>query len=348
MNSILNFYEPGDSHGYLSNFALYPVIVDGKRWPTTEHFYQAQKFIETDVFQLIANAETPADAFALSRQHADKVRPDWHSVKDEVMTKAIRVKFAQHPRLAFWLVSTGDCEIHEHSHKDDYWGDGGDGSGQNKLGEILMRERDVLSAQSPHDRLRYIDSTKLPTARGTFQLHGFLEPANGREHVVLSYGRWRSDEAPLVRLHSQCLTGDAFGSQRCDCGPQLDKALNMIVAAGSGLLLYLPQEGRGIGLLNKIRAYHLQDLGADTVEANERLGFEADMRDFSICYGLLHYFNASKVRLMTNNPDKLTALNMAGIKIVERVPLEVKPNTYNNSYLQTKSEKMGHIFQQLN
>lgn len=347
MHSTLNFYEPDDPHGYLSNFAEYSLDIDGRRWPTAEHFYQAQKFVRTEVFELIAGADTPADAFALSRKYSKQVRADWDRVKDEVMTRAIENKFAQHPRLAFWLVATGDSEIKEHSHIDDYWGDGGDGSGQNKLGRILMRERELLATQSPHDRLRYVDSTKLPTDRGLFKLHGFLELANGHEHVALSYGHWRADDAPLVRLHSQCLTGDVFGSQRCDCGPQLNKALDAIVAAGSGLLLYLPQEGRGIGLLNKIRAYHLQDLGADTVDANLELGFGADMRDFTICYGMLRYFNISKLRLMTNNPSKLSAVGDIGVDVVERVPLEAQTNAFNNGYLHTKSQKMGHILRQI-
>lgn len=348
MHSTLNFYEPEDPHGYLSNFAPYPVDIDGRHWPTTEHFYQAQKFIHTDVFEQIAHVGAPAEVFALSRRYSSEVRADWDKVKDDVMVRAIHAKFTQHPRLGFWLVATGDSEIEEHSHKDDYWGDGGDGSGQNKLGKILMAERELLCSQSPHDRLRYVDSTKLPTARGVFKLHGFLELANNKEHVVLSYGHWGSDEAPLVRLHSQCLTGDVFGSQRCDCGVQLNKALDTIVAAGSGLLLYLPQEGRGIGLLNKIRAYHLQDLGADTVDANLELGFGADMRDYSICYGLLRYFNVSKVRLMTNNPTKLAAIDMLGLEVVERVAVEEQPNANNDGYLHTKKEKMGHILHKLN
>lgn len=347
MHSTLNFYEPEDPHGYLSNFAAYPIDIDGHHWPTSEHFYQAQKFVQTEVFHLILRAETPAEAFALSRTYSDQVRSDWDAVKDDVMKRAVHAKFTQHPRLGFWLVATGDSEIKEHSHKDRYWGDGGDGSGQNVLGQILMRERAALALQAPHDHLRYVDSTKLPTARGVFDLHGFLELSNGKEHVALSYGDWRSDEAPLVRLHSQCLTGDVFGSERCDCGDQLHKALDAIVSAGSGLLLYLPQEGRGIGLLNKIRAYHLQDLGADTVDANLELGFGADLRDYSVCYGLLQYFNTSKVRLMTNNPTKLAALDLIGIEVVERVAVEAQLNSNNNGYLHTKSERMGHMLQQV-
>lgn len=343
MRPILNFYEPDDPHGYLSNFSSYSVDIDGRHWPTTEHYYQAQKFINTDAYEQVAVAATPAECFALSRDLAAYVRPDWADVKDLVMERAISAKFAQHPRLAFWLVATGDSVIKEHSHKDNYWGDGGDGSGQNKLGRILMHERRALAVRAPYNRLLYVDSCKLPTQRGLFRMYGFRELSNNLEHIVLSYGYWQREQAPLVRLHSQCLTGDAFGSQRCDCGPQLNRALDAIVDAGAGLLLYLPQEGRGIGLLNKLRAYRLQENGADTVDANLQLGFGADMRDFSICQGLLHYFATEHVRLMTNNPDKVSAMERLGVKVVERVPLEVEANDHSRGYLQTKSEKMGHL-----
>ena len=150
--------------------------------------------------------------------------------------------------------------------------------------------------------------------------------------------------SPLVRIHSQCLTGDVFGSLRCDCRQQLEMALAMIASAGAGILIYEQQEGRGIGLMAKLQAYELQDLGLDTVEANERLGFKADHREFSLPGGILKHLGVERVRLLSNNPDKVAALERAGIEITERVPCEVPANAYAEDYLQTKKQKMGHLF----
>lgn len=189
----------------------------------------------------------------------------------------------------------------------------------------------------------YIESCKLPTPYGVFDMHGFEEVNNGKEHVALTMGRVNDGRPVLARTHSECLTGDALFSMRCDCGFQLDEALRSIAREGRGILLYLRQEGRGIGLLNKIRAYHLQDCGADTVEANEKLGFAADLRDYSICKPMLAHLGISSVRLMTNNPLKVNALKNMGIDIVERVTIEVGRNPYNSGYLATKAGKMGHL-----
>jgi GTP cyclohydrolase II len=174
-------------------------------------------------------------------------------------------------------------------------------------------------------------------------MHGFLEHATGREHLVLSLGDV-SDGAPVLgRVHSECLTGDALFSQRCDCGSQLEAALRAIASEGRGVLLYLRQEGRGIGLLNKIRAYELQDGGADTVEANERLGFAADQRDYAICLPMLQHLGVQSLRLMTNNPRKVKALTDMGITVAERVPLHTGHNPHNKLYLATKAGKLGHM-----
>ncbi|OAN11728.1 GTP cyclohydrolase [Photobacterium jeanii] len=175
-------------------------------------------------------------------------------------------------------------------------------------------------------------------------MYGFTETATGKEHLALVYGELDPETPPLIRLHSECLTGDALFSARCDCGFQLSRAMQNIVDAGSGVLFYLRQEGRGIGLINKIRAYHLQDDGADTVEANERLGFAADMRDYNFCRGMLSFLNIKSVRLMTNNPRKVNALEKAGIKITERVALQEGNNPHNENYLKTKANKLGHMF----
>lgn len=193
--------------------------------------------------------------------------------------------------------------------------------------------------------LQFVESSRLPTRWGVFDLHGFEDPAHGKEHVAISMGDVTSDEPVLMRMHSECLTGDALFSMRCDCGPQLEEAMKRIAAAGRGVILYLRQEGRGIGLLNKIRAYHLQDQGADTVEANESLGFEADQRDYAICRPMLRHLGVERVRLMTNNPRKVTALQSFGIDVVERVSLQAGNNPHNVHYLATKAGKLGHLFE---
>jgi GTP cyclohydrolase II len=191
--------------------------------------------------------------------------------------------------------------------------------------------------------VRYIETCRLPTPFGVFEMHGFEESDTGKEHVALTLGDLAGDEPMLVRTHSECLTGDALYSMRCDCGYQLEEALRSIAREGRGILMYLRQEGRGIGLLNKIRAYNLQDHGADTVEANERLGFAADLRDYSMCKDMLEHLGIKRLRLMTNNPRKVKALSSYGIEVVERVELQVGRNPHNEHYLDTKQSKLGHF-----
>ena len=191
--------------------------------------------------------------------------------------------------------------------------------------------------------LRYVESSKLPTAWGTFDMHGFEDSVNDKEHLILSMGDVGTGEPVLARMHSECLTGDALFSLRCDCGFQLEAALKAIAKEGCGALLYLRQEGRGIGLLNKIKAYKLQDQGADTVEANEQLGFGADMRDYGICKVMLQHLDIKQVRLMTNNPRKVKALTDQGVDVVERLPLQTGQNPHNAKYLATKAGKLGHL-----
>jgi GTP cyclohydrolase II len=192
--------------------------------------------------------------------------------------------------------------------------------------------------------VRFIESALLPTAWGKFEIHGFEDDESKKEHVVLTMGDVSNGESVLTRVHSECLTGDALFSMRCDCGAQLQTALSKISENGTGIILYLRQEGRGIGLINKVRAYALQDQGADTVEANERLGFDADLRDYSICKGMFAHFQISKVKLMTNNPVKVTALTKLGIEIVDRLSIEAGHNDHNAKYLATKAGKLGHMF----
>jgi GTP cyclohydrolase II len=191
--------------------------------------------------------------------------------------------------------------------------------------------------------IKFIASSKLPTPFGTFTMHGFEDSETGKEHVALTYGELTGDAVILGRIHSECLTGDALFSLRCDCGFQLETAMKNITEAGAGFILYLRQEGRGIGLLNKIRAYNLQDAGANTVEANEQLGFAADLRNYAMCEPMLAHLGVNKVKLMTNNPKKLAAMAEYGVNVVAREPLQVGKNMHNEHYLKTKADKLGHM-----
>lgn len=182
----------------------------------------------------------------------------------------------------------------------------------------------------------------LPTQHGEFMLTPFRDMTTGLEHVVLTKGEWQPDEPVLCRVHSSCMTGDVFGSKRCECGEQLVKAMQMIEAEGRGIIVYMNQEGRGIGLMNKIRAYKLQEEGEDTVEANIHLGFRPDERDYGVGAQILREMGARKLRLMTNNPVKRVGLESYGIEIVENVPIEIQPNKWNERYMRTKKDKMHH------
>jgi 3,4-dihydroxy 2-butanone 4-phosphate synthase/GTP cyclohydrolase II len=186
------------------------------------------------------------------------------------------------------------------------------------------------------------EQVKLPTAYGSFDFIPFRQISNGLEHAALVKGTWTPDEAVLVRIHSSCFTGDIFGSLRCDCGPQLHRAMEMVEKEGRGAVIYLSQEGRGIGLLNKIRTYKLQEQGRDTVEANLELGFAEDERDYGVGASILRELGLGKIRLISNNPVKRAGLEGYGITIIENIPLEPEHNQHNEFYLETKANKMGH------
>jgi GTP cyclohydrolase II len=195
------------------------------------------------------------------------------------------------------------------------------------------------------NRARIVARAKLPTRFGSFTIFGAESKSSAESAVVLLHGKVRRGQAPLVRIHSQCLTGDVFHSQRCDCRAQLELALRMTARASCGMVLYLPQEGRGIGLMNKLKAYELQDRGRDTVEANRELGFAADDRDYAFCAEVLKRLGAHAIRLMSNNPDKVRQLERSGIRILERVPCQPRTSHRTRSYLLTKKNKLGHILE---
>jgi GTP cyclohydrolase II len=200
----------------------------------------------------------------------------------------------------------------------------------------------MVPSSTLRTELRKVAEADFPSRFGHFRILGFSDGTE--EAVVLKMGDIESGDPPLLRIHSQCLTGDVFHSLRCDCRAQLEMALKTVAAEGRGLILYEQQEGRGIGLMNKLRAYELQDHGADTVEANQQLGFEADLRGYELAGAILRFMGIRKVRLMSNNPQKIAALERAGVEVTERVPCIVDPIESTEDYLRTKKEKLGHLF----
>lgn len=210
----------------------------------------------------------------------------------------------------------------------------------------MITVKDLIAFRLRRDSLvNCVATANVPTEYGTFDINVYENSVDNKEHVAMVKGEWTEDEEILVRVHSECLTGDVFGSLRCDCGPQLHSAMRMIEKEGKGVLLYMRQEGRGIGLMNKIKAYTLQDQGLDTVEANVQLGFAPDPRNYGIGAQILANLGVKKMKLITNNPKKRVGLESYGLEIKDMVPLEVEPNDVNKEYLKTKKDKMGHLLQ---
>ncbi|GEM67918.1 riboflavin biosynthesis protein RibBA [Sphingobacterium mizutaii NBRC 14946 = DSM 11724] len=212
----------------------------------------------------------------------------------------------------------------------------------------IISIEDLIEYRLKHDTLIQEEvSVEMPTEWGDFKMKAFTQKNTGEQHLALYKGEWKEDEPILVRVHSSCVTGDIFGSCRCDCGPQLHKAMEMIQKEGKGIVVYMNQEGRGIGLVNKLHAYKLQETGIDTVDANLELGFKPDLRDYGVGAQILRHMGVTKMRLMSNNPTKRAGLIGYGLEVVDNVPIEIIPNKYNEEYLKTKRDKMGHTLSNL-
>ncbi|MFH8589304.1 GTP cyclohydrolase II [Streptomyces celluloflavus] len=340
---------------FLSNYSPAEVHLDQRRYPTVEHAYQAAKTLDTAIRERIAGTVDPDEAKLLGRRYAD--RADWEESKVAVVRALVEEKFRD-PHLRALLLGTGGAELVEGNEwGDEFWGVCA-GHGQNTMGLILMAVREQARREAHPEEAKQLSpggsadvsgsiecaaQASIPTAHGTFTAWGYRSLLEGGEHLALTLGRVRDADRVLVRVHSECLTGEALGSLRCDCGPQLDTAMAEIAAVGTGVILYLRgHEGRGIGLLAKLRAYALQDAGFDTVDANSSMGLPADARDYRVAAQILNDLGVRSVRLLSNNPDKTAALTALGVEVSERVPLLVAPTIHSLGYLRTKRDRMGH------
>ncbi|NBM14461.1 GTP cyclohydrolase II [Streptomyces sp. GC420] len=341
---------------FLSNYSAATVQLDGLPYPTVEHAYQAAKTFDGAARARIAGEPDPDEAKRLGRHYAD--RGDWEEAKVVVMRSLVEQKF-QDPALRGKLLATGSAELVEgNDWGDEFWGVCA-GRGQNTMGLILMAVREqARREQEPTARsdlkvpppagdgaagLGCAAQARIPTGHGVFTAWGYRNVLQGGEQLALTLGRVRDAQRVLVRVHSECLTGEALGSLRCDCGPQLDAAMAAVAAEGAGVILYLRgHEGRGIGLLAKLRAYALQDAGFDTVDANASMGLPADARDYRVAAQMLADLGVRSVRLLSNNPDKVEALTALGVDVAERLPLLVEANRHSLDYLRTKRDRMGH------
>lgn len=334
---------------FLSNFHPVPIAMDGLVYPSVEHAYQAAKTLNLSTRAQIQNAPTPELAKAIGRAHQD--RPHWEEIKVDVMRALVEHKFTD-PELRARLLATGSLELVEgNTWRDEFWGVSA-GRGQNMLGLILMAirsraQRDDTGGEPAALQVRgaveRAAQARIPTPHGIFTAWGYRDVLLGGEQLALTYGEVFGREDVLIRVHSECVTGEALGSLRCDCGPQLDAAMEAVAAAGTGVIVYLRgHEGRGIGLLPKLRAYALQDAGFDTVDANTVLGLPADGRSYQIAAQILIDLGITSVRLLSNNPGKAHSLARHGVMVTEQVPLIVGTNGHNLNYLGTKRDRMGH------
>ncbi len=351
MKPIIFDDQPGD---YFALSNLYPrsLKLQQQYWHSVEHYYQAQQFIQTADQERIRQALTPQAARQLAQTTTAARRVNWEQSRTDILQEALYAKFRYNDDLNVLLLSTADAPLHYRTDTDTYWSITAGGEGENRLGELLMTIRTRLrrwqalqaeaSARTPWMSIQ--KDVPVPTDYGTLNFNVYLDH-RGKEHVAIIIGRIEPDQPVLTRIHSECLTGDLFRSLKCDCGQQLEQALHRMqdaAARGSGgILLYMRDEGRGIGLGNKMRAYHYQAQGLDTEEANEVLGLPVDARTYQLPAAILRDLGVQQVQLMTNNPAKLRGLTQAGIQVM-REKMVSPQNTHNADYLATKHTRMGH------
>lgn len=346
------FYGSADDYFELSNFYPRSIQIKGLYWPSTGHYYQAQKFTQATAQEKIRHAGTCDEAFHLGHKMPGERVAAWQGQKIHVMREALYAKFKQNEDLRKVLLATGDALIKEKSAKNNFWGIGMDGQGQNHLGRLLMelrghlRKFESMKARA-HAQVQWMSIQKdvhVPTEYGTMTFHVYMDN-RGREHLAIVCGELDTSQPVLARIHSECLTGDVFKSFKCDCGFQLDSALKKMRAEADqgtgGVLLYMRDEGRGIGLGNKLRAYKFQEEGLNTLEANEVLGLPIDARSYRLPAAILHDLGITQVRLITNNPEKIAQLQAEGITVT-REAIASPRNPHNADYLHTKNLRMGH------
>lgn len=336
----------------LSN--LYPRTIQLQQtyWPSVEHYYQAQRFSDPQTQAIIRQALTPAAARTLGKTCTAQTRVNWSQTRNDVMYKALYAKFKQNKDLKQYLLATGEAELQYIALNDTYWGTGANGRGHNHLGQLLIKLRqklrliETLRAQAEIDTpwMSIQKEVWVPTAYGTLCFNIYMDN-KGKEHLAIRFGEITPEQPVITRIHSECITGDLFKSFKCDCGDQLEHALHTMQQAAEqgtgGLLLYMRDEGRGIGLGNKLRAYQYQAAGLDTNEANEVLGLPADARTYQLPAAILKDLGITQVRLMTNNPEKIQGLENAGIAVI-RQKMHSSENPHNAHYLHTKNQQMGH------
>jgi GTP cyclohydrolase II len=332
-----------DPGGFLDNRHPAAVVLDGHTYPTVAHAYQAAKTLDPALRRRIRGVADPDGAIGAGRRA--RRRPGWPAVKVPLMRSLLAQKFTD-LGLRQRLLDTGTAAlVYDNQWNDTFWGRCG-GAGHNHLGRILMAIRAGAWYDDGLDRSPCVErlaDTRLPTRYGQLRAVGYRDFIDGREHIALLYGDVKGGAAVPVRIHSECLSGDVLGSLRCDCGQQLDLALQAIVEHGYGVVIYLRgHEGRGIGLLAKLWTHELQDSGLDTVDANLALGLPIDSRDFRVGAAILEDLGVMSVRLLTNNPEKRRDLESHGIRILEQVPLSIEPCDENRRYLEAKRTRLGH------
>ena len=344
------FYDEEETYFEFSNFYQCPIKIDGVFWTTSEHFYQAQKFTDESSKEKVRKVKTAKEAFLLGKNLDENRVVNWEDKRVQIMERVIYEKFTQHDFLKEMLLETGFSTLKENSPHDDFWGIGNNGKGKNVLGRLLMELRlkfKNLEEAMSLAKTKWMcieDHVEIPTEYGKMKFNVYMDH-KGKEHLAIISGNIDTSDYVLVRIHSECITGDVFKSIKCDCGIQLDRAFKLIEEETNnkkgGIILYMRDEGRGIGLGNKLRAYKFQQQGFDTIDANKIIQTPVDARDYVLPAEILKSLGINKVKLITNNPLKIKDLECQGIK-VKRMKINSSINPHNEEYLSVKNNMMGH------